>query len=235
MTLIAVGFAAVLGGLVQGILGFGASYVLVPVLALWRPELLPASVVIGVLPLNLAMALRARHATPWAGVARLTVSRLPGIGIGALVVAVVSPQMLATVVGITLLLAVASSAVTTSPPVTPHRQRMAGVVSGFTGTVAALAGPPIALLYRGADGERLRATLPAVWAIGAIPTLVALGAVGQLRLQHSLAGLVLSACLVLGLRLGMPLAGRIGRRSLRVPVLAWAGIGAFLALMRASI
>jgi hypothetical protein len=48
--------SAVLGGLAQGTVGFGAAFATVPALALIAPELLPGSMLVAVLPLTLAMA-----------------------------------------------------------------------------------------------------------------------------------------------------------------------------------
>lgn len=225
--------AAWLGGVAQSTLGFGAAFATVPALAVAAPELLPGSMVVAVLPLSIAMLVRGRAGLDLGSLLRLNVGRLPGIAVGAGIVAALPTRGLTVVIAVTLLLAVCSSALGWELTVTGPRELAAGFASGLTGTAVALGGPPLALLYRGRDGAAVRPTLAGVWAIGGIPTLIGLALVGEFTRVQAQTGIALSVVLLVGLWTGSALVQRVADERLRTAVLWWAALGALLALWRA--
>jgi uncharacterized protein len=231
--LVAVLLAALIGGSVQSALGFGAAFTTVPALALFAPRLLPGSILVAILPLSITMVLRQRLAVDRWAVGRITVGRLPGIALGAAVVALLDVRSLTALIGGLLLAAVLASAAGWQVTVTSRREVAAGVVSGFTGTAAGLGGPPLALLYRASGSEKLRPTLAGVWLVGSLPALGALALAGSLTVEQVVAGGVLALAMVTGLTLAAPAVARVGDHHLRHLVLGWAGLGSVAALGRA--
>jgi uncharacterized protein len=225
--------SSVLGGVAQSSLGFGAAFAVVPALAFTAPELLPGSVLVGILPLSVVMAVRGRAGIDLPALGRLTVGRLPGIATGAAVVALLPTRALTATIATLLLIAVAASAVGTEIAVTRPREIVGGYLSGLTGTAAALGGPPLAILYRGADGAMLRPTLAAVWAIGLLPAIGSLTIAGEFTVTQFHAGVVLSAMMLVGLTGGALVVRRVPEQRIRAAVLWWAGFGGLLALGRA--
>ena len=67
---------------------------------------------------------------------------------------------------------------------TPRSLIGAGTLSGFMGTTSSIGGPPMALLYQGTEGIRLRGTLAVFFTIGVLISLVALTAVGRFGLRE---------------------------------------------------
>lgn len=225
--------AALLGGALQSTLGFGASFTLVPALAVLAPELLPGSVIVAIVPMSLLMIARDRRGFDVHAVGRVSLGRLPGIAAGGVVVAMLPLRWLTVAIAVILLGAVASVAGGWRLEVTRPREVAAGMVSGVTGTAAALGGPPLALLYRESAGAVLRPTLAGVWLVGTLPVLLALALAGSLTGEQALAGTWLGAAMVAGLTVAAPAVARIDDRMLRRLVLAWAGVGAVMALGRA--
>lgn len=225
--------AALLGGALQSTLGFGASFTLVPALAVLAPELLPGSVIVAIAPMSLLMILRDRRGFDVGAVGRVSLGRLPGIAAGGVVVAVLPLRWLTVAIAVILLAAVASVAGGWRLEVTRPREVIAGVVSGVTGTAAALGGPPLALLYRESAGTTLRPTLAGVWLAGTLPVLLSLALAGSLTSRQALAGTWLAAAMVVGLTVAAPAVARLDDTVLRRLVLGWAGVGAVMALARA--
>jgi uncharacterized protein len=231
--LVVVLLAALIGGAVQSALGFGAAFTTVPALALLAPRLLPGSILVAILPLSITMVLRQRRGVDRWAVGRITLGRLPGIALGAAVVASLDVRSLTALIGGLLLAAVLASAAGWQVTVTGPREVAAGVVSGFTGTAAGLGGPPLALLYRASGSEKLRPTLAVVWLVGSLPALGALAVAGSLTVEQVAAGGVLALAMVAGLTLAAPAVARVGDQHLRHLVLGWAGVGSVAALGRA--
>jgi uncharacterized protein len=232
-TLVLAGLAAVTAGGLQSTLGFGASFVLVPALALVAPELLPGAIIVAIVPLSVVMLLTRRVPVDLRAVGRVTLGRLPGIALGGVVVAVLSPRSLTVAIALLLLAAVVTAGFGWEVEVTRTNELLAGVASGVTGTAAALGGPPLALLFRGSAGEVLRSTLAGVWLVGSLPVLASLYLAGSLTVHQLWVGALLGVGLVTGLALARPLVARLSEETLRRAVLWWAGGGALAALGRA--
>lgn len=224
--------AAVLGGVAQSIVGFGAAFATVPALALAAPELLPGAMLVAALPLSVTMAIVGRAELDRSSANRLMVGRLPGIVLGTAIVVLVDVRWLTALVAVVLLAAVAAAAGGWRVEVTPSREVAAGVLSGVTGAATALGGPPIALLYRDRDPAVVRPTLGLVWAVGIVLTLVGLAGVGSFTLTQAVVGVVLSALLLVGLLLSRPLLRVLSPQRVRAGVLWWAGVGGVAALVR---
>jgi uncharacterized protein len=233
LALPAIVVAAVLGGALQSTLGFGASFTLVPALAVFAPELLPGAVIVAIVPLSALMIARDRGGFDGWAVGRVSLGRLPGIAAGGLVVAFLPLRWLTVTIAGVLLLAVASVAGGWRLEVTRPREVVAGAVSGLTGTAAALGGPPLALLYRESAGGVLRPTLAGVWLVGTVPVLISLALAGSLTVEQATAGAWLGVAMVVGLTAAAPAVARLGDGTLRRLVLGWAAVGAVLALGRA--
>jgi uncharacterized protein len=224
--------AITIGALVQGSVGFGANIVAVPVIAVFEPDALPATLALVVIPLVAVMAVRERHAVDRSGVTWITVGRVPGTVVGAAVVAVISANTLSVLLGAGVLLAVAMSALTTTIPVNGVMATTAGFASGAMGTATAIGGPPLALLYQHHEGPVLRATLAVSFAIGTVLSLVGLAIAGTIEPWHVLLALALVPGLLTGLALSRLLVHRLDRAWLRPAVLTFAAVTAVIAIVR---
>lgn len=231
--LVAIALSAIAGGAVQATLGFGGSFIMVPVVAVLLPQALPGAVLLGLLPLTLWVAWRDRGAINRSAFLRITGGRIPGTFLATAVVALAPQRALTLVIAAVLLLAVAATSAGWTLPATPFNQGMAGLASGFTGTAAALGGPPLALLYRDSTGEDRRGTMSSVFVVGILLGLATLGAVGEFGFRDLPTGLLLGSCLLGGALLMAPVVRRFSDGTLRRAVLVWAAVGAVAALVRA--
>jgi uncharacterized membrane protein YfcA len=206
--------------------------VAVPVVALVKPEALPATLVLMGLPLGLAMALREHHAIDRTGLGWTIVGRLPGTAAGVRIVTVLSSDSLSVLVGVFVILAVVMSVVSPPIPVTRETTLVAGVASGLMGTAAAIGGPPLALVYQRHQGPTLRATLAGAFTIGTIISAAALTIGGEITGRD----VVFTASLLPGLALGLlasrRVAGSVDARWLRPAVLTFAALAGAVAVAR---
>jgi uncharacterized membrane protein YfcA len=227
-----VALAVGVGALVQGSIGFGSNLVAVPVLALADPDALPATLVLVVVPLVIAMAVREHHAVDRAGVTWITIGRIPGTALGAWVVAIVSESTLAVLLGSSVLVAVALTAFSGPVPVNRSTTATVGFASGVMGTATAIGGPPMALLYQHHEGPVLRSTLALAFAFGTVLSIAGLVVADAIHLWHIALATALLPALLAGLALSRLVVGRIEGRWLRPAVLVFAAATAVLAIIR---
>jgi len=224
--------AVLAGATVQGSIGFGVNLVAVPVVALVEPSALPTTLVALALPLTIVMVLREHRHIDRPGLGWGLLGRAPGTIVGVWIVVVVSTDMLAVIIGATVLLAVAASIMSPPIPVTPGTALTAGFASGLFGTATSIGGPPLALVYQHHDGPVLRSTLAAAFMVGIAFSLTGLGVGGQVEGWQLLLALALVPGLFVGLWLSGPLARFVDVSLLRPAVLAFSAVTGALAIVR---
>lgn len=232
LPLLAASAAIAFGALVQGAVGFGMALVAAPLLVLIRPELVPGPLLVNGLALTLLVARRERDSIDLLGVKWGLVGRLPGIAIGALVLAQISEQAMSLLVGISVLAGVALgfSGLRITP--SPRYLLVAGFVSGIFGTIASVGGPPIALLYQHETGPRLRGTLAGYFIVGGVLSLAALIWVGRFGQGELLWTLLLLPATALGFAGSSRLTGWVDAGRTRRAVLGITLVAGIAAVLR---
>lgn len=230
--LLVAGVAVLAGALVQSAVGLGLALLAAPVLTLLDPTVMPGAmqVLAFVLPL-LSLASEWRH-VDWRGVRWVLFGRLPGTLAGVWVVKAASPDALAVIIGTMVLVAVALTGSAVSVARTPRTLAVAGAVAGVTGTATAIGGPPVALVYQNAKGPEIRATLALCFAVGALLSMAALAAGGELPPRALLAGVVLMPFMVAGFAVAGSLRRRLDGGRIRIAVLAVAAASAVALIVR---
>ncbi|NNE11477.1 MAG: sulfite exporter TauE/SafE family protein [Ilumatobacter sp.] len=192
------------GSATQASIGIGLGLLAAPTLVLIDTAFIPGALSVCVVPLTIGMTIREFDHVD-RRIYRAAVGRFVGVVTGAIVIAVASRDVVAIVIALSVLLAVVGSISGLRFATSDRNLMIAGTASGFTGTVAAIGGPPMALTYQHSDPRTLRATLAAFNTIGSsftIPSLAIAGVIGRRELQ-------LAALLVPGVVAGLWL-GRIG-------------------------
>jgi uncharacterized membrane protein YfcA len=224
-----------LASTVQGVVGFGSNLLAVPVVALIVPAALPGAMVVPGIPMAVGMAVTERDHIDWRGSRFLLLGRVPGTVLGVAVVAAVSTDTLAVVVGAVVILAVvlSISASHLHPGITPSSASVTGVATGITGTAAAIDGPPLALLYQHDPAPVFRSTLATQFAIGTAFTITGLLLGGQLHGWQLLLGVSLMPSYFVGLATSLAIRPRLAAPNLRPVVLAIAALTGVAAILRA--
>lgn len=196
-----------LGAVVQGTLGIGLGMVAAPLLALTDRDFIPGAVLLAVLPLTVGVAVAERASVDRRGVGLATAGRVPGAVVGALAVAWAGPRFLATLVAVSVLLAVLASVTNVHFLPTDRAVFTAGLASGFTGTTTGIGGPPIAVTYQHSDPAVMRATISAFFTLGSVMSIGALWIAGAMTSRQ----LELAALLVPGVVAGFVVSRRFAR------------------------
>jgi uncharacterized membrane protein YfcA len=220
------------GSLLQGSLGFGLSLFAVPFLVMIDPAFVPGPLLLGGIGLTILMTVRDRASLDLPGLGWATGGRLVGTVAGASALLAMPARELTLAIGFLVLLAVALSVSGLRLRPTSRVLVGAGLLSGFMGTTASIAGPPLALAYQDAVGDRLRGSLAGNLLVGALISLVAIIAIGRFGGTELRA----ASALLPGVLIGFLVSGRtrrvVDRGYTRPAVLAVSALGAAALIVR---
>ncbi len=222
----------VLGTMIQGSIGFGVALLGAPVLYWIDSSLIPGPMLVAGMAAPFMILMRERRALHRAGVIWAIPGQLSGAGAGGLILARVEEAQMSLVFGVLVLAAVALSVVSGAPRPTGPRLLAGGLLSGFMATTTSIGGPPLALAYQGVSGAQLRASLSAVFVVGAFGSLGALALVGRFGLQELVLGLSLLPGIMLGFWLSGYTAQALDRLWLRGAVLAVSALAGMAAIVQ---
>lgn len=216
----------------QGAVGIGYSLVAAPLLALLNPALAPEPVISTSIVLSVLVAARERQAIAFHEISWAWLGYVPGALVAGYLLSRISADAISLLFGGLILLAVALSSLRPHLPFSPATLLPTGLLSGFMGTTAAIAGPPIALLYQHRQAADIRATLNLYFAgagLLSLTTLMVGGRFGQVALTHSL---LLLPATVLGFLLSSRFIALLDRGFIRPLILALSAAAAILVIMQ---
>ncbi|PZF84495.1 sulfite exporter TauE/SafE family protein [Jiangella anatolica] len=231
--LLVLAVAVFLGAAVQGAIGLGLGLLAAPVATLLAPELMPGTMLWLSMLLPVFSLAREWAHVDWWGLRWAFLGRVPATVLGAWIVSVSSPRLLSVLVGLVILIAVVLTVRTVRLPMRAGVLVGAGAVSGISGTATSIGGPPLALVYQGELGPRVRATLAMYFLIGAGFSLLALAVVGELTMEQTTAALWLAPVLVVGFAAASGLRRFVDGGRLRYAVMVVCALSAVTLIVRA--
>jgi uncharacterized membrane protein YfcA len=211
---------------VQGSVGFGYALVAAPTLALVSERFVPGPIMVSSFVLSAATGWRERHCIDRRGVGVALLARAPGVLLAGVATTVLTLHTLNVVFGVTVLLAVAISASGLRVKLSTPALLLAGFSSGLMGTLVAIGGPPMALVYQDAEGPTLRATLNTYFAVGSLMSIATLAWVGRFGVSELLIGALLLPPVGVGFALSGAIRHVLDRGYTRRAVLAIASVSA---------
>jgi len=236
MSLVALALALVItaiAAMLQGSVGLGFAMVSVPLLSLIDPRLAPVPQLLVSLPLALAIAWRERESIELDGFGWIIIGSVPGALIGVLLLSLASARTLGLIIGFVVVAAAIAIAVGIHVQRTRSAKFFAGLVSGTTGLVASIGGPPVALLYSNAEGRMIRPTLNSVFMIGLTMSLVFRTASGNIALSDLWIGLALLPAAAIGYLLSSVVKDKMNASHARSGVLVISALGGIGLIVRA--
>ncbi|HEX4410739.1 MAG TPA: sulfite exporter TauE/SafE family protein [Xanthobacteraceae bacterium] len=231
--LAAIAFAVVIAALVQGAIGVGFALIVAPVAAVIRPDLLPGSILILMLPLNAYVAWRERHYFDLPSAGWITAGRFAGTFAGLWILVVVTAPVLNLVVGITTVLAAIATKL--APEFTPTKAAYigAGLITGVTETATGIGGPPLALVYQHHPAPTLRATIALCFLVGEVFSIVILAVESRLGPTQLRDALLLMPPLAAGLYCSGWAHRKISTTRLRDALLVFAIVSGLVLIIQA--
>jgi uncharacterized protein len=226
-----ISFAVAIGAIIQGSIGFGYALVAVPALVLLLPWSVPVTPLLLALPMTALMSAIEWQSIDFGGFFLITAGRLLGTAAGVALLVFVPRDSLSTIVGLLILAAALASFLKPSFEVHNSTRLTGGIASGVIGTVAALGGTPLALVYQDRSGAELRSTLSISFVVGIAMSLVGLGLAGKVEWRHFALALELLPGLLIGLWASKWVVKRLDERWLRPAVLIFAAVAGVIIIL----
>src|SRR5699024_742095 len=222
------------GAWLQGAVGFGLGMIGAPFLALLRPDLLPATVILLAFFTSAFVLIREWTSVNWRYFGWVFLGRVPGTAFGAIAVSVFAPIYISLLVGVAVVGGVALSFLGWCPCPRGRNLVAAGAISGVFGTATSIGGPPLAIVMRRVPPATLRATMSAYFAVGSVVSLAALWVGGSFDANHILAAAVLVPFVLTGLLLSNVIGRRFKGKTLFTVGDRKSVIGALLVIIDSS-
>jgi uncharacterized protein len=216
--------AVAVGAVIQGSIGFGYALVAVPAMVLLLPWAVPVTPLFLALPMTLLMSAREWRSIDLEGFALITGGRLLGTVAGVVLLVLAPKGYLSMLMGLLILAAALVSFLRPTVEVNDGTRLAGGVASGVVGTVAALGGTPLALVYQDRSGAELRSTLAISFVVGIAMSLVGLALAGKVESRHVVLALELLPGLLIGLLISRWVVQRLDERWVRPAVLVFAAV-----------
>jgi hypothetical protein len=185
--------------------------------------------------LVMLIAHRDRRAIVAGDVALGTIGRIVGTVPAAYAISVLPGDAYDVLFAVLILLGVLLSAGGWHIAATPANVVAAATLSGFTGTVSSVGGPPMALVFQNEKGPRVRGTMSAIFIVGTLISVSGLCWAGRFGLVELLLGLIMMPGVLVGFALSHYTAPRIDRAHTRPAILAVSALSALVILLRALV
>ncbi len=224
-------FITFVGAILQSSIGFGLGPFAVPLLVLIDRRFVPGPLLLAAVVLTTLMYLRNRSEVRLNEFTYAAAGRVVGSIIGAYFLTIFPAQHLKPLFALLVIFAVIISAVGIKLSLNAKNLLAAGVVSGFMGTVAAIGGAPMALIYQHQKGAKLRGTLAAIFILGTLVALTSLTVVGKFGLQDIYLGLLLIPGVVIGFFLSKGAVRFLDKGYLRPAILTVTTLAAIVLLI----
>ena len=223
------------GSCLQGVAGYGIGTLAAPLLFLISPAFIPAPLTLNAGVLTVLMLVRNRTSLQVREVRYAIGGGLIGAVLAGFTLLLISAQGFELVFGALILLAVGLSVAGLKPRLNPRNSVIAGTASAYMGTITAVGGPPIAMIYQNEKGPLVRANMSAFFLFANVFVLVTLVLSGYLGIPELWLFVATMPGVFIGFWLSAGLVNRLPFEALRPIILGIAAVAGLAALIRGLI
>jgi uncharacterized membrane protein YfcA len=230
----AIGITSV-GAALQGGLGFGLGLLAVPLLININPLFVPGPLILAAVLLTFLVIIREHQSIQFLDLKWTMLGRFLGTFMGAGILLFFPQNYLSIIFGLMVLIAVTLNLSGLPLPLNRKNQFGAGTLSGMMSTVAAIGGPPLALIYQNLSGSRLRGTVSGVLLFGTILSVATLILIGKFGITELKLAFVLFPGILLGFVLSNYFRKVLDKGLIRPAVLTISAISAIIVILKNAI
>ena len=222
----------IIGAAIQGSVGFGLGSFAVPLLVLVDPIFVPGPLLCLAFFLTVMVYRRDRNAVIFSDIKWGIVGRLIGTAIGASLLAYIPRAYTGPLIAVLVLIALLFIVGGFRLPLTSPNIIGVASLSGFMGTIGAIGGPPLALLYYDLEGARLRGTLSGIFIVGTVVAVTSLVLVDRFGTDELIVAVSLMPAIFIGFLASKYSADFLDAGYLKRAILIVSGSAALFILVR---
>ena len=231
----ALSILVVCGAFLQSLIGLGFVMLVAPFLVLYDPAFVPVPMLFIGTFLPLLIVWRDRKSIDFSGIKSAIFGRIIGNIIAVWLLTIVSQNTYMLIFGGLIIITVILSTFSFTIKPTSTNVGIAGVFSGLMGTLAALGGPPMAILYQNERGEVIRATLSGFFVLGTLLSLLFLGFAGKVTLNDFRLFVYMVPGVLIGFYLSKYAVDIVDRRYIRKAMLSVSFLAGILVVLKVII
>lgn len=225
-TLILASVIVFFGALTQSLIGFGLAVVASPLLYIVNPQLVPVPIIVMGFAISAMTLFRERGHLQFNGLQYALLGRIPGGFMGAGLLLFAPQAILGLIIAAIVYIAVMLSVYKITAPINRISLFIAGIFSGIFGNIAAIGGPPMAILLAGQDANQFRAALSAFFVFSSLIAFAILAVVGLVEIKHLWLSLLLLPSVIGGYLVSGLLINHIDKNKTRIATLVLCSISA---------
>jgi uncharacterized membrane protein YfcA len=188
----------IVSSILQMATGVSVGLIIVPFLAMISYTLVPVPVIFGSLALTMMMAYQGREHIDKTNMSTISLGMIGGIFIGLYLLTRITFEYLGVVFGLLILLSIALSLKFTSFKLSPMINISGGLVAGVMGTMAAVGGQILALLFQNHALASIKATLALLYTLFSVVMLLTFFIAGAFSYDQLVSGFLLMPGFFLG-------------------------------------
>lgn len=223
------------GALVQGATGLGFGMIAAPILMIINPIFVPGPLLVLAMLVSCLIALREWRAIDWGGLSVATGGRIVGTLLAGFTIAVIPLSVYGLIFGFMVLIAVLLSAQGWKVMPSSRNLAVAGVASGYMGTLTSIGAPPMALAYQNKAGPVIRSTLAMFFVIGAAISVATLIFVGNFSPDQFFISLAFLPALLIGFWVSGWMVPRVKGRFVRYSVLSLSALTSLILVIKSIV
>ncbi|HEY7883606.1 MAG TPA: sulfite exporter TauE/SafE family protein [Cellvibrionaceae bacterium] len=232
MQILLANLALLAGACLQGVAGYGIGTLSAPLVFLISPLFLPGPMIINAVLLNIMMLVRNRASLSFRPVRYAIGGNIIGTVLAGFTLTMLTARGFELAFGVLILLAVGLSVIGLKPSLSGRNSIIAGGASGYMGTITAVGGPPMGLIYQNETGPRMRANLAAFFLFASCASIVALAPAGLIGMRELKLVAVSFPGVIIGFWLSGHLIHRLPFTSMRPIILSIAAVAGVAAVLR---
>ena len=231
-TFILINLVLIVGSILQRATGITAGMIIVPFLAMISYTLVPVPVVFASLALTSIMAYTGRKHIDTKNVFRISLGMLVGILLAIFILKNIQFQYMGLLFGSFILLSVLISIKVKSFTLNKSINYMGGFIAGVMGSMAAVGGQILALLFQNHPLESLKATLAFLYTLFSVVMLSIFFMFGEFSHEQFISGMYMMPGFIIGFLVSPMFSKYFNPKYSKIAVLSTATLGALFLISK---
>ena len=231
-TFILINFILVLSSILQMATGVTAGIIIVPFLAMISYTLIPAPIAFASLSLTIMMAYKGRKHIDTKNMFQISMGMLAGILLSIFILKNISFEYMGLVFGLFILISVFISIKIKTFTLNKSINYSGGFISGVMGSMAAVGGQVLALLFQNHPLESLKATLAFLYTLFSTVMIIMFFIFGEFSYTQFISGIYMMPGFIIGFLIAPIFSKYFNPKYSRTVVLTMAVIGAIILIVK---